>query len=107
MSTVLAYFGPGQPLYLLFFAAMIIFFTFFYTTNVSFKTDDVAENLKNQNGFIPGIRPGKRTEEYLDYVVYRIVTSSAAAYLALRSVCCPRCCATKFAIRPTSAEPRC
>ena len=81
MSLVLAYFGPGQPLYLLFFTAMIVFFTFFYTFNVSFKTEDVAENLKNQNGFIPGIRPGKRTEEYLDYVVNRIVTLGAT-YLA-------------------------
>jgi preprotein translocase subunit SecY len=77
MSTLLAYFGPGQPLYLLFLAGMVIFFTFFYTTNVSFKTEDVAENLKNQNGFIPG----KRTEEYLDYVVNRIVTVGAI-YLA-------------------------
>lgn len=81
MATLLAYFGPGQPLYLLFFAAMIIFFTFFYTLNVSFKVDDVAENLKNQNGFIPGIRPGKRTEEYLYFVVTRIVTVGAL-YLA-------------------------
>ena len=82
MSIILAYFGPGQPLYLLFFAAMVIFFTFFYTTNVSFKTDEVAENLKNQNGFIPGIRPGKKTEEYLDYVVTRILVLGAS-YLAL------------------------
>ena len=81
MATVLAYFGPGQPAYLAFFTAMIIFFTFFYTTNVSFKTEDVADNLKTQNGFVPGIRPGKRTEEYLDYVVYRIVTVGAI-YLA-------------------------
>jgi len=81
MSTVLAYFGPGQPLYLAFFTAMIVFFTFFYTFNVSFKTEDVAENLKNQNGFIPGIRPGKRTEEYLDYVVTRILVLGSA-YLA-------------------------
>ena len=84
MSTILAYFGPGQPLYLLFFAAMIIFFAFFYTFNVSFKTDDVAENLKNQNGFIPGIRPGKKTEEYLDYVVTRVLTVGA---LYLAAVC--------------------
>ena len=81
MSTILAYFGPGQPLYLLFFTIMIVFFTFFYTHNVSFKIEDVAENLKNQNGFIPGIRPGKRTEEYLEYVVNRIVTTGAI-YLA-------------------------
>ncbi len=81
MSTILAYFGPGQPLYLLFFAAMVIFFTFFYTTNVSFKTDDVADNLKNQNGFVPGIRPGKKTEEYLNYVVTRLLVLGSG-YLA-------------------------
>ncbi len=82
MSTILAYFGPGQPLYLIFFAAMIIFFTYFYTREVAFKTDDVADNLKNQNGFIPGIRPGKRTSEYLEYVLNRILVLGSA-YLAL------------------------
>jgi len=81
MSTIMAYFGPGQPLYLLFFTAMIVFFAYFYTLNVSFKVEDVAENLKNQNGFIPGIRPGKKTEEYLEYVVYRILVLGSA-YLA-------------------------
>ncbi|ULB10622.1 preprotein translocase subunit SecY [Cereibacter azotoformans] len=81
MSTILAYFGPGQPLYLLFFAGMIIFFAYFYTANVAFKVDDVAENLKNQNGFIPGIRPGKKTEEYLEYVVNRVLVLGSA-YLA-------------------------
>ncbi|MEP5152273.1 preprotein translocase subunit SecY [Planktotalea sp.] len=82
MSTLLAYFGPGQPLYLLFFAAMIVFFTFFYTFNVSFKVDDVADNLKNQNGFVPGVRPGKKTAEYLEFVVSRIL-ALGAAYLTL------------------------
>jgi preprotein translocase subunit SecY len=82
MSTVLAYFGPGQPLYLVFFAAMIIFFTFFYTFNVAFKTEEVADNLKNQNGFVPGIRPGKKTAEYLEYVVTRLLVLGAG-YLAL------------------------
>jgi len=82
MSTLLAYFGPGQPLYLLFFAVMIVFFTYFYTFNVSFKPDDVAENLKKQNGFVPGIRPGKKTSEYLEYVVNRILVLGSA-YLAL------------------------
>ena len=82
MSTILAYFGPGQPLYLLFFAAMIIFFTYFYTKEVAFKTEDVAENLKNQNGFVPGIRPGKKTQDYLDYVVNRILVLGSG-YLAL------------------------
>jgi preprotein translocase subunit SecY len=82
MSTLLAYFGPGQPLYLLFFTAMIVFFTYFYTREVAFKTDEVADNLKNQNGFVPGIRPGKRTQEYLDYVVTRILVLGSG-YLAL------------------------
>ena len=81
MSTILAYFGPGQPLYLLFFVAMIVFFAYFYTFNVSFKPDDVAENLKNQNGFVPGIRPGKKTAEYLEYVTNRVL-ALGAAYLA-------------------------
>jgi preprotein translocase subunit SecY len=83
MSTILAYFGPGQPLYLLFFAAMIVFFAYFYTANVAFKTEDVAENLKNQNGFIPGIRPGKKTEEYLDYVVVRLLVLGSAYLTAV------------------------
>ena len=81
MSWVLANFGPGQPLYLAFFVAMIVFFAYFYTFNVSFKPDEVAENLKNQNGFVPGIRPGKKTEEYLEYVVNRILVLGSA-YLA-------------------------
>ena len=82
MSTILAYFGPGQPLYLLFFAAMVVFFVYFYTFNVSFKPDEVADNLKNQNGFVPGIRPGAKTAEYLEYVVSRLLVLGAA-YLAL------------------------
>jgi len=82
MSTILALFGPGQPLYLLFFGGMIVFFTYFYTREVAFKTEDVAENLKNQNGFVPGIRPGKKTQEYLDYVVTRILVLGSG-YLAL------------------------
>ena len=82
MSTILAYFGPGQPLYLAFMTGLVVFFTYFYTYNVAFKTDDVADNLKNQNGFVPGIRPGKRTAEYLDYVVTRILVLGSG-YLAL------------------------
>jgi preprotein translocase subunit SecY len=81
MSVIMAYFGPGQPLYLAFFTAMIVFFAYFYTHNVSFKTDDVSENLKNQNGFVPGIRPGKKTAEHLEYVVNRILVLGSA-YLA-------------------------
>lgn len=82
MSWMLANFGPGQPLYLAFFTLMIVFFAYFYTFNVSFKPEDVAENLKNQNGFVPGVRPGKKTEEYLEYVVNRILVLGSG-YLAL------------------------
>lgn len=96
MSTILAYFGPGQPLYLLFFSAMIIFFTFFYTKEVAFKTDEVADNLKNQNGFVPGIRPGKKTAEYLDYVVTRLL-ALGSVYLAAVSLM-PEILRTQLAI---------
>ena len=80
----------------IFFAAMIVFFAYFYTANVSFKSDEVAENLKNQGGFVPGIRPGKKTEDYLDYVVARILVAGSA-YLA--AVCLlPEILRTQFAI---------
>jgi preprotein translocase subunit SecY len=82
LSFLSAQLGYGQPLHLVFLAAMIVFFSYFYTSNVSFKVDEVAENLKNQNGFIPGIRPGKKTEEYLEYVLNRILVLGSA-YLAL------------------------
>jgi len=73
--------GYGQPLHLVFLTAMIVFFAYFYTLNVSFKVDEVAENLKNQNASVPGIRPGKKTEEYLEYVVNRVLVLGSA-YLA-------------------------
>jgi preprotein translocase subunit SecY len=96
MSTIMAYFGPGQPLYLLFFAAMIVFFAYFYTYNVAFKPDDVADNLKKQNGFVPGIRPGKKTAEYLEYVVARVLVLGSG-YLA--AVCLlPEVLRSQFAI---------
>lgn len=96
MSTILAYFGHGQPLYLAFLVIMIVFFAYFYTQNVAFKTDEVAENLRSQGGFIPGIRPGKKTEEYLDYVVNRVLVVGSA-YLA--AVCLlPEILISEFAI---------
>lgn len=81
MGYVSAYMGRGQPLYLLGFGALIVFFTYFYTANVAFKSDDVADNLKKQGGFVPGIRPGQKTIEYLDYVVSRLLVVGSA-YLA-------------------------
>lgn len=79
IQTLNFYLAPGQPLYLLLYGLGIIFFTFFYTA-VVFNPEDTAENLKKNGGFIPGIRPGKRTEEYLDYVLTRI-TVIGAIYL--------------------------
>ncbi len=81
MSYIAAYMGRGQPLHMIVFGALVVFFTYFYTANVAFKSDDVADNLKKQGGFIPGIRPGQKTIEYLDYVVTRILVVGSA-YLA-------------------------
>ncbi len=73
--------GRGQPLYMALYAGMIIFFAFFYTA-VVFNPTDTADNLKKHGGFIPGIRPGKNTAEYIDYVLTRI-TAVGAIYLVL------------------------
>ena len=81
LRQVVALLGPGQPLFLLFYASLIVFFTFFYTSIV-FNPDDTADNLKKYGGFLPGIRPGKRTAEYIDYVLSRL-TVIGAAYLTL------------------------
>ena len=70
-NTVLASLGHGQPLYMAFYAAMIVFFAFFYTAIV-FNPKDTADQLKKHSGFIPGSRPGERTAEYIDYVLTRI-----------------------------------
>jgi len=75
--------GRGQPLFLIFFASLIIFFTFFYTSIV-FNPKDTADNLKKHGGFIPGIRPGQRTAEYLDHVLTRLTTVGS---LYLAAVC--------------------
>ena len=72
--------GRGQPLFLVLFAAMIIFFAFFYTAIV-FNPAETADNLKKAGGFVPGIRPGKQTSDYLDYILTRL-TAVGALYLA-------------------------
>ena len=76
-----SYLGRGQPLYLAIFAAMIIFFGFFYT-GIVFNPDEQAENLRKYGGFIPGIRPGENTSKYIDYVLTRL-TTIGTIYLAL------------------------
>ncbi|MGZ8370464.1 MAG: preprotein translocase subunit SecY [Caulobacteraceae bacterium] len=71
----------GQPLFMVLYGALIIFFCFFYTS-VVFNPEDTAENLRKYGGFMPGIRPGKRTAEYLDFVLTRI-TVIGAAYITV------------------------
>ena len=73
--------GHGTPLFMAFYIGLIIFFAFFYTAIV-FNPTDTADNLKKHGGFIPGIRPGERTAEYIDYVLSRI-TVVGAGYLAI------------------------
>jgi preprotein translocase subunit SecY len=72
----------GQPLFMLFYGGLIIFFTFFYTS-VVFNPEETAENLRKYGGFLPGIRPGKRTAEYLDYVLTRLTVIGAAYITAV------------------------
>ncbi|MDJ0685583.1 MAG: preprotein translocase subunit SecY [Alphaproteobacteria bacterium] len=80
LNEITALLGHGQPLYLALYIGMIIFFAFFYTA-VVFNPEDTADNLKKYGGFVPGIRPGKNTAEYLDYVLTRL-TAVGALYLA-------------------------
>jgi len=77
--TLNQYLQHGSPVYMLLYGAGIIFFSFFYTA-VVFNPEETADNLKRYGGFIPGIRPGKNTEAYFDYVLTRI-TVIGAAYL--------------------------
>ncbi len=74
--------GHGQPLYLILYATLIVFFAFFYTA-VVFNPEETAENLKKHGGFIAGIRPGKNTAEYLDYVITRLTVLGAVYLVAL------------------------
>jgi preprotein translocase subunit SecY len=87
----------GMPLYNLLYVAFIIFFCYFYTAIV-FNPDDVAENMRKYGGFIPGIRPGKRTAEYLDHILGRI-TFGGAIYLAIIALL-PEFLITGFKVAP-------
>ncbi|MGB1953711.1 MAG: preprotein translocase subunit SecY [Candidatus Puniceispirillum sp.] len=80
LVTLNAMLGRGQPLYLAIYIGMIVFFAFFYTAIV-FNPEDTAENLRKHGGYIPGIRPGKSTADYLDFVLTRL-TVLGAAYLS-------------------------
>jgi preprotein translocase subunit SecY len=80
LNAIVASLGMGQPLHMLLTAALIIFFAFFYTALV-FNPKETADNLRKYGGFLPGIRPGEKTAEYIDYVLTRI-TFVGALYLA-------------------------
>lgn len=80
-GTVTHLLSHGQPLYMLLFGALIVFFCFFYTS-IMFNPDETSDNLRKNGGFIPGIRPGKSTSEYFDYVLTRL-TVIGSAYLVL------------------------
>jgi preprotein translocase subunit SecY len=81
LTTITTMLGQGRPLFLILYVGLIIFFAFFYTA-IIFNPTETADNLKKHGGFIPGIRPGERTAEYIDYVLSRI-TVVGAAYLAI------------------------
>ena len=81
LTTITTQLGHGRPLFLVLYVALIVFFAFFYTAIV-FNPTETADNLKKHGGFIPGIRPGERTAEYIDYVLSRI-TVVGAVYLAI------------------------
>lgn len=81
LQTVAAWLGRGQPLYIGLYLALIVFFAFFYTS-VVFNPTETAENLRKNGGYIPGIRPGKNTADYLDKITSRL-TVIGAAYLSV------------------------
>jgi preprotein translocase subunit SecY len=81
LATLTSYLGHGRPLYMIAYIGLIVFFTFFYTAIV-FNPTETADNLRKHGGFIPGIRPGERTAQFIDKVLMRI-TVIGAAYLAL------------------------
>jgi preprotein translocase subunit SecY len=81
LATITTYLGHGRPLYMVAYVGLIVFFAFFYTAIV-FNPVETADNLKKHGGFVPGIRPGERTAQYIDTILTR-VTVLGAAYLAL------------------------
>ena len=95
LSELAALLGRGSPTYLLLYSALIVFFAFFYTA-VVFNPNDTADNLKKYGGFVPGIRPGKNTAEYLDYVLTRL-TVLASVYLVAMAVL-PELLISRFAV---------
>jgi len=82
LTAATAFLGRGQPVYFIIYSSLIAFFAFFYTA-VVFNPKDTADNLKKYGGFIPGIRPGKNTAEYLDWVLTRLTVIGAIYLVAV------------------------
>jgi preprotein translocase subunit SecY len=82
IQTLIQYLSPGSPLYTVLYAVLIVFFCYFYTA-ITFNPTDVAENMKKYGGFIPGLRPGKSTAEYIDQTLSRITLGGALAVVAI------------------------
>jgi preprotein translocase subunit SecY len=97
MYGAIAQLGAGMPLYNLLYVSMIVFFAYFYTA-IIFNPDDVAENMRKYGGFVPGIRPGKRTAEHIDGILARI-TLVGALYLAAIALL-PEIMLTGFKVEP-------
>jgi preprotein translocase subunit SecY len=95
LTWVTSLLGRGQPLYLAVYIGLIVFFTFFYTTIV-FNPADTADNLKKHGGFVPGIRPGRNTEEHLRFILLRL-TAVGALYLSLVALL-PELLISRFAV---------
>jgi preprotein translocase subunit SecY len=97
MDRLITQLSIGYPLYNLLYVVLIIFFAYFYTA-IIFNPDDVAENMRKYGGFVPGIRPGKRTAEHIDAILAR-VTLAGAVYLALIALL-PEFMLTGFKVQP-------
>lgn len=82
LADIIAQLGHGKPLFMILYAAMIVFFSFFYTA-VVFNPVETADNLKKHGGFVPGIRPGKNTADYFDFVLTRLTVLGAAYLVAI------------------------
>jgi len=95
LTLVTSQLGHGRPLYLILYSVMIAFFAFFYTA-VVFNPNDTAENLRKYGGFIPGIRPGKNTSDYLDYTLTRLTVVGAAYLIAISLI--PEILISRFSV---------
>ncbi|NQT24168.1 preprotein translocase subunit SecY [candidate division KSB1 bacterium] len=84
VQTIVGYFDMSSPVYWFFLGILILFFTYFYAA-IAFNPVDVADNMQKQGGFIPGVRPGKKTAEYIDHVLSRVMFP-AAVFFALIAI---------------------